>query len=556
MERIELDASELQDFHKFLSSPGVQVLQKIEKDTHDIIICNTNQQFIVPKLNKDEELIFGKDKTVGVVSVEVYGSNLVIFKQTETGKIVSELKPHRYWFLSSRAAVDTSKKLNGNLHYKWINFVDNEEEYDSLNLYKLDAHKVYDKKEMALIKTGMTYFKGLKHNEVSILAFDIETNGTTLDQNSKVVLIANTFRNSKGQVEKKLFSYEEYQDDARFLEAWCKWVQEKDPSIMCGHNIYGFDLPFLNHVAELNNTELLLGRNNHAIKISERESRFRKDGSQFINYHKSYIFGREIVDTMFLSIKYDVGRNFENYRLKSIIKQLGLEKEDRQFYDAAKIRDNYKNKEELDKIKKYAEDDGDDALALYDLMAPAYFYMTQSIPKSFQSVIESASGAQINSILVRSYLAEDHSIPQASDAVEFQGAISLGNPGIYQNAFKVDVASLYPSIMREYKVYDAAKDPNANFLKLTEYFTLQRLTNKKKYKETKDKYYDDLQSSQKILINSMYGFMGAPGLNFNSPTKASFVTNKGREILEKTIQFSTGKPLEYWKKICSGEKDV
>lgn len=403
---------------------------------------------------------------------------------------------------------------------------------------------------MALIKSGITYFKGLKHDQVNILSFDIETNGVSLDSQSKVLLIANTYRDSKGKVQKKLFSYDEYENDKEFINSWCSWVRKNDPSIICGHNIYGFDFPFLEHFAELNGTQLNLGRDNSPIKFNQRESKFRKDGSQFIHYKKCFIFGREIIDTMFLAIKYDVSRNLENYRLKSIINQLGLEKENRQFYDASKIKDNYLDKQEFEKIKQYASDDGDDSLALYDLMVPAFFYMSQSIPKSFQSIIESASGSQINALLCRSYMAANHSIPKASETVDFQGAISLGNPGIYKNAFKVDVASLYPSIMREYKVYDQYKDPKANFLKLTEFFTLERLKNKKKHKETKDKYFDDLQSSQKILINSMYGFMGASGLNFNSPSKAAFITTKGREILEKTILFSTNQDLQYWKDVC------
>lgn len=541
MERIELDPSELPSFREFLNSPGVVVIEKKETDTEEIFVCNTNQQFIITKPKSDESLIFGKDQTTGIVSVEVDGNQTIIFKQNKSGIVQQEIKPHKFWFLTSKPALKTASRLKGDLHYKWINYVDSEEEYDSMNLYKMDAHKVYDKKEMSMLQSGITYFKGLKHNEVSILAFDLETNGIKLDNESKILLIANTFRSVSGKIERKLFSYDDYKTQKELIDSWCSWVNEQDPSILCGHNVYTFDLPFLKHVAEINGTDLSIGRNGHVVKFNERESRFRKDGSQFINYYKVQVFGREIIDTMFLSIKYDVARNFENYKLKSIIKFLGLEKEGRQFYDASKIRDNYKIESEFKKIKKYAEEDGDDSLALYDLMAPAYFYMTQSIPKSFQAVIESASGSQINSMLVRSYISQNHSIPAASEASEFQGAISLGMPGIYKNAFKVDAVSLYPSIMREFRVYDQKKDPSGNFLKLTEYFAIERLNNKKKYNETQDKYYDDLQSSQKILINSMYGFMGAAGLNFNSPAKASFVTEKGREILNKAIEWCKNK---------------
>src|SRR6266700_7567109 len=156
--------------------------------------------------------------------------------------------------------------------------------------------------------------------------------------------------------------------------------------------------------------------------------------------------------------------------------------------------------------------------------------MAQSIPKSFTSIMTSASGSQINSMMIRSYLQEGHSIPKADIPVPFEGAISYGPPGVYRNMLKLDVASLYPSIIREHKICNLQKDTNANFLKLVEYFTLERLKNKKLAKETGNNYYTDLSESQKILINSAYGFLSTNGLNFNSPRHAAEITEKGRQI--------------------------
>ena len=220
-------------------------------------------------------------------------------------------------------------------------------------------------------------------------------------------------------------------------------------------------------IAEKENTALLLGRNDSKVTFDKYESQFRKESNQFIKYHKVHIYGREVVDTLFLSIKHDIAtRKYSSYGLKNIIKQEGLEKPNRTFYDASQIRFNYTDKKEWQKIKDYCRDDSDDALALYDLMIRPFFYMTQSIPKSFQSVIESASGSQLNSMMVRSYLQEAHSIPKAHSQEVFEGAISFGNPGIYTNVFKIDISSLYPSIILQYEVYDSDKDPKANFLAL------------------------------------------------------------------------------------------
>jgi DNA polymerase I len=387
-----------------------------------------------------------------------------------------------------------------------------------------------------MVKDGMSYFRDLKHNEVSILSFDIETNGVTHDNESQVVLISNTFRDSKGNVTRKLFAYDEYEYQEDMISHWCQWVREVNPSILCGHNIFGFDLPYLDHCSV---NGLPLGRNGSMMTFDSYESAFRKDGSQSYAYKKAHVYGRSLVDTMFLAFKYDVGRKYESYGLKQIIKQEGLERTDRVFYDASQIRHHYKDPEQMKLIKAYAEMDADDSLALYDLMAPPFFYMAQSIPKTYQEVMLGATGSQINSIMMRAYLQDGHSLPKADQAAEYQGAISFGDVGIYRDVYKVDVASLYPSIMIEYEVFDDTKDPKAYFSNMVKTFTELRLEYKKKAKE--DKYFDDLQGAYKIFINSCYGFLGTNGLLFNCPAAAAFITETGREVLQKAIDWAKAK---------------
>jgi DNA polymerase elongation subunit (family B) len=248
---------------------------------------------------------------------------------------------------------------------------------------------------------------------------------------------------------------------------------------------------------------------------------------------------------MFLSIKYDIGRKYESYGLKNIIKQEGLEKEKRTFYDASKIRENYKDPIEWEKIKQYCIDDAEDALMLFELMIKPFFFLNRSIPRSFQSLMESASGGQLNSMMVRAYLQQGHSIPKPSEKVKYPGAISIGNPGNYSNCVKWDVASLYPSIMLNYRIENKEKDPKGYMLEILDTFTNERLKNKKLAKETGNSYYDSLQNSQKIVINSIYGFLGTDGINFNYPEGAALVTKYGREILEKAIEWATGSKLIY-----------
>lgn len=493
-------------------------------------------------------LIFGKNETKGVISCEVHDDTIDLFIQNEDGSISVQTEQNKLWILCDRRVEENWKKLKGNLHYKYgKQFSSIKDFYDTKNKFgkKYDIYSIADLKEQSLINKGLTYYKGLNPKDISILSFDIETTGVEHNEDSKLLIISNTFRDSKGNITRKLLAYDDFPDEGTMVKAWIAWVNKLNPSILLGHNIFNFDLPYIKFIAEKYNTELNLGRDESKLKFSTRPSQYRVDGSRDQEYFSIKCYGREIVDTYFLALKYDVAtKKYDSYGLKKIIAQEGLEDKNRQHYDASQIRYKYKDPKEWEKIKNYAEGDGDDALKLWDLMIPAYFYSAQSIPKSFQRTMLSAPGSQINSILVRSYLQEGHSIPKASYTNDYSGAISRGEPGRYSNIFKVDVASLYPSIMLEYDVYPKDKDPSQNFLKFLQYFTTERLNNKKLASETNEKYYKDLEQSQKIFINSAYGFFGTIGLNFNSSECADFITRKGREILEQAIKWAENKSLQ------------
>lgn len=498
-------------------------------------------------------VIYGKNNLERICSIDVKDDKIFIYTEDPDGTVHELVKPHKYWILSSYKVDETWVKMNGNLYYQWGKQFSTYKEYKDFtqNNLMIRTHffQVYNPIEALMIKDGYTYFKGMKTpKEVSTLSFDIETTSLNPeDDNAKVLLISNTFR-CNGIVQKQLFSYDNYPTQRKMIQDWANWVREVDPSILLGHNINHFDLPYLDTVIRKEKGRLLLGRDKSQLDISSYESKFRVDGSRDLHYHKCKVFGREIVDTMFLAIRYDIGRKYQSYGLKSIIKDEGLEKKDRTFYDANQIRFNYENPDEWEKIKAYCEDDSLDALALFDLMVPSFFILANSIPKSFQGILESASGSQINSMMLRNYIQEAHSIPKADEPEKFQGAISLAIPGKYSNILSLDVASLYPSLMLQYNVFSKSKDPKEYCKELLEYFTNKRLEAKKLYKDTKDEYYNYIQNSAKIFINSVYGFLGAPGLNFNDPKGASTVTRLGRETLQKGIEIMTNMKYTDWER--------
>jgi DNA polymerase elongation subunit (family B) len=498
------------------------------------------------------KIIFGKDDTPNVTNISYKNGEIFIYSETDAGLMccTEEFTP----YILTQFEGKTSTMLEGNQAFKYITKIEDKDKWKKM--WGEDISKARTIEESFMTKEGVTYFKNTEMTKVSILSFDIETLSLNPEESGAgVVLISNTYRN-RDKIVRRLFDVKEYESEGQMLREWVKWVRQADPSIMCGHNIFHFDIPYLNsRYFKFFEKDLQLGRDGSQIHIDERTSKFRKDGSQSYDYHNAHIHGRELIDTMFLSYKYDIQRKFPSYGLKPIIQYLGFEKVDRIKWDFEQwtVKATYGNTEKWEQFKQYALDDADDALKLFDHMAAAFFYFNRSVPKKFQQMINEATGSQMNSILVRAYLQDGHSIAKADRMDHIQGAISFGIPGIYDNVFKIDVASLYPSIIRQYQIYNPEKDPKKYFLEMIEYFTIERLKNKKLAKETNSRYYSDIEQSQKIAINSGYGFLAAPGLNYNYKFGGSEVTRHGREILAKACQMATNRDIYDWKKLVDDD---
>jgi DNA polymerase elongation subunit (family B) len=505
--------------------------------------------------NYSNPLIFGKDTTENIVSVEVRDSQLNLFIQGKDGKVRREIRDNTFWLLLDKPYVKRAVKLEGEQHYKYmVDFKDHEFWMKAKSECKRrgwDYYTINESKEHTLTYNGITYFKGMKPKDVSVLFFDIEGTGLTHTKDSRVLAITNVYRAPNGELTKVNFFLDDYNDNqADMLMDWFDFVQEVDPSILAVHNGFGYDLPYIQHVCEMEEIEFEIGRERSPLQFASYTSEFRKDGSQTYEYRTCWAYGREILDTFFLSVKYDLGRTFPSYGLKAIVKHLGLEKPGRSFVDASKIGEYYKNRkanpEMWDKVKKYAEEDAEDLIKIYDLMIPSYFYFAQQVSKSIQQIINGATGSAINNMMVRSYLQVSHSVAKADERISYPGAISFGLPGLYRNVFKADIVSMYPSIIRNYRIYSEKKDPKANFLQIVEILTKERIKNKNLAKETGDAYYKDLQESMKLTINSCYGALGAGGLNYNYSEGAAKITEYGRKILNDAVLYATGKLATDW----------
>lgn len=537
MEFIELTSNdEITDFKSYIKQypEAVSKVHTVQNKTHYVL--KTEQVIMLPQESKYDKLIFGKDQTEEIVNISYQFGNISIYFKNGATKVV----PYKPYCLSAMST-KSGKQLLGSQYYKYITHLDDVTYSQMKDSWDRQFWFPRSIEEGFMMLNGFTYFKNLKVNDISYLSFDIENqNEHEVKRDELVVLITNTFRNNKGEYLRKVFSIKEYKSSIKMVNAWCDWVREINPDVMVGHNVFAHDLRILNLVSTLH-----LGRDGSPIKFDDKASKFRKDGQQQYEYFNARIHGREVIDSLWMSIKYDIGRKFPSYGLKVIEKHLGLVDKDRIEWDFTKhpVRDVIKDDSLWADFTKYAETDADSPIKMIDIMLPTLFYFNQSVPKTLQQMVNEATGSQLDSIMIRSYLQDGYSQPKTSNKVPFEGAVSIGIPGVYEHVKKIDVASLYPSIMLQYNIYDKRKDKDQHLLYILKYFREERLKNKAISEETGDKYYDDLQNTQKIAINSLYGFLGAGYLLYNFPEGAAAVTRNGREILIKTTVWATGHTL-------------
>jgi len=547
-----IDEESLPHLQEYLAEnkPLVVTQDKLVFADAEMIVSDDVRARVYDKLHtKTERVIYGKDPRTHIVNVSI--KNGMVYEFTEINGIIGCNKtPYKHYILAP-IYKDGCVKLQGKQVLTWYKEYDTMVEFEAIrkNVFKYGLFTLYNLPEAYMTRDGVTYYKNMNPLDVSILSFDIETTGLDPEaEDAEVKLITNTFRRID-HIERKAFIINDYASQEDMINSWCDWVKQVDPSIIIGHNIIMFDLVYLHTVMAKTGKSLNLGRDYSDIEIEPRTRELRKDGSQSYSYHRITCFGREIIDTFFLALKYDIARQFESYGLKPIIRQLGKEKKDRVFIDASRIKYDWEDPVKRSLIIQYGIEDSDDALVLFDLMAPVVFYLCAVVPKPFQVMTESAAGSQLNSVMCRAYLQDGYGLPKATQVEELQGAISFAIPGLYNNVLKIDFSALYPNIMMQYEVYDSEKDPMKYFNLIVNYFAENRQQYKKLYEKTKDKQYDDKQQVAKTIANSCYGFLSASGLNFNSPKQAAFITAKGREFLSTTIKWATSKDVVYWKQL-------
>lgn len=379
----------------------------------------------------------------------------------------------------------------------------------------------------------------------NVLSFDIETSfGNDLysigvhyksasKEFKKVYMVADEYKDVHSEL-----SY--FPSEKEVLIAFKDCLLEKDPDIIIGWHVVGFDLSFLERKFNQYSVPFRLGRDGEKVRINER-----KGGHYFCT-----IPGRVVLDgppTMRGAFY-----RFENFKLDTVANELLGTKKDISSTGSEKVK-------EIE--RRFIEDK--EGLAKYNLLdctlVSDIFEKTKLIDLCITR--SKISGLVIDRIGASTAAFDHFLLPKihrkgfvAPNVLDIQrdshaagGYVMEPKVGLYENVIVLDFRSLYPSIIKTFKIdpysrimndVDTLSTPTNHEFSKTEHLLpdfISELFDKRV--RAKEDGREDLSMAIKILMNSFYGVMGSSGCRFYHADLPTAITGTGQWILLEAIAY-------------------
>src|SRR5882757_9220847 len=504
-------------------------------------------------------LLFGADRMPRIVAIELGETGTVkVYRREADGSTVTDVEPFHPFVWCNSDVVDLgieSEKLQSDLNYGWLVTVDSWKELIALRNGLKNAGRDFfaltDPVQHYLTATGRTLFKDLpfeelKRLQIEVLSFDTvvqtsrDDSGTGIaDPGYKDHIMSIALSDNTGWEELLVVdpnNVEQSEQDA--LKRLTSLVKERDPDVIEGHDLFRFDLPYLVARAKKAKTKLDWGRSDGFLR--SRPSRLQI-AEKTIDYPKFTVGGRHFVDTFLLAQFYDVGmRSLAGFERTDVARHFDLcDSEEISALTARELQRAYTDNSE--QFRRRALCGVRETRALSELLSPSYFIQAQIFPYNYQDVIVRGNATRINALFLREYFRQRHSIPELPMARAFEGGYTdIFFTGVARNVWHCDIASLYPSVMLQFDCFPAADQLQIFRHLLTDLRTF-RLEAKSKMRAEKDPtkqhHLQALQNTFKILLNSFYGYLGFAQGHFADFDAAARVTQIGRDLLTKMIDW-------------------
>jgi len=520
-----------------------------------------------------DEWLWGWDPTPGIVSVfaESNGQAKVWRRIPKTGELVREVERFRPWMLLDR--LDDLKHLGpalapagvagARVRYRELSgpgelrFLVDADDGRTLTSAVLDGASrrlgrrvghirdldddtvlALQPEEQYLVATGRTYFRDLSFDDLHRLQFDLETTGLNPER-CRIFMISVRYPN--GDTEVLELSGRGDEAEARLIRELNERIGAADPDVIENHNLHGFDLPFLDRRSRKLGVPLVFSRTGQS-GLRQRAARRGLANTAGDGRRVRFVApGRELIDTMDAVIRYDFStRSLPGHGLKAVAKYLGFASPDREYIKGSQVWPTYRR--DPDRVRRYATDDVIEVAHLSRVLGGAAFALAQMAPRRYERLADAgAATGVIDPLLVRAYVRSGTALPkhQEDDGTPHSGAaLHLFASGVAHRVVKVDVASLYPSLMRAYRI-GPARDKLGALLALVDGLVERRLKAKADARAapagSAERHTNEAMSAaMKIVVNSAYGYLAAGGdlTRFADVHAANEVTRRGRETLD------------------------
>lgn len=332
-------------------------------------------------------------------------------------------------------------------------------------------------------------------------------------------------------------------NEKALLHTLIQSVWQYDPDIFIGWNVVNFDFRLLIKRAKLNRVPLTLGRDNQPI--------IWRNARNEVNQGYITIAGRTIVDG--IDALKTATYHFDSFSLEFVSQAL-LGK-GKKVEDVDNRMESIKHDFIHNKIK-LAEYNLQDCQLVLDIFDKTKILQFLTLRSQLTGLALDRTGGSVAAFL-NLYLPKLHRAgyvapnrPEEGGLQSPGGYVMRSQPGLYRHVLVLDFKSLYPSIIRTFKIdpmglIEGLKSPDdaipgyKGALFSREHHFLPDIISALWQQRDEAKKQKDAARSQaiKILMNSFYGILGSGGCPFYDPRLASSITMRGHDIMKTTAQW-------------------
>ena len=333
-----------------------------------------------------------------------------------------------------------------------------------------------------------------------------------------------------------------FEDERSLLLGFIAALREVDPDIVIGWNVINFDFRLLVQRAKKQGISLDLGRDGGPVRW--------RDHPQDSNHGFVDIPGRVVIDGI-AALKTATWR-FDSFSLENVAQTLlgrGKQTDD---VDHRVAQIEYDFHHDKPRLAAYNLEDARLAFDIFEHTSLISFLRLRSQLTGLELGRNGGSVAAFTNL----YLPRLHragyvapSRPANGGLASPGGYVMDSRPGLYEDVLVLDFKSLYPAIIRTFRVdplglvvglKESGAIPGfrgARFSR-TQHF-LPGIIEKLWGERDEAKRAGDGPRSQaiKILMNSFYGVLGSGGCRFYDTRLASSITLRGHEIMKQTARW-------------------